>query len=50
MPRTRSVRQRVKNVASVIKADTLYSIDNPGCIKLLVRNGVVVFPLPLELL
>jgi hypothetical protein len=50
MPRTRSVRQRVENVAPVIKANTLHGIDNPGCIKLLIRNGVVVFPFLLELL
>lgn len=50
MPRARSLRQRVENIASVIKTNTLYGIDYPGCINLLVRNRVVVFPFPLELL
>ena len=49
MPRTHSIRQRVESVASVVEGNTLHRIDNPGCLKLLVRNGVVVCPFPLEL-
>jgi len=30
MPRTRSVRERIQHIASVIKAHTLDGIDNPG--------------------
>jgi hypothetical protein len=49
MPRTRSVRQRGEGVASVIEGNTFCDIDNSGCVKLLVRNVMVVFPFTLEL-